>query len=72
MTDFVFTVEENANGRFGLKVCYRNGELYRYYASVSDNRYELEALALCCAEGNISALHIDDVICDFLCQTSKI
>ena len=72
MTEMIFTVEENAHGRFGLKVCDANGNLYRYYASVSDSKEELEALALGCREGKVSPLHIDDIICDFLCQLSEI
>lgn len=72
MEEMIFTVEENAYGRFGLKVCDGEGILYRYYASVSDSRDELEALAQRCKEGKVSHLHIDDIICDFLCQLSKV
>lgn len=72
MDEMIFSVEENAGGRFGLKVCDGNGILYRYYASLSDSRDELEALAQRCKEGKVSNLHIDDIICDFLCQISKV
>lgn len=72
MGELIFTVEENTGGRFGLKVCDCEGNLYRYYASLSDKRDELDDLAARCREGNISILHIDDIICDFLCQTSEV
>ncbi len=72
MGDLIFTVEENAHSRFGLKVCDREGNLYRYYASVSDSKDELEALAARCRAFGVSPLHIDDIICDFLCQLSEV
>ena len=72
MSELMFTVEENANKRYGLKVCDGEGNLYRYYASLSDSVYELEELASRCIEGKISPLHIDDVICDFICRMSEV
>lgn len=72
MSEMKFTIEENTNGRFGLKVCDGYGNLYRYYASLSDRKCELEALIDRCVRGRVSYLHIDDIICDFLCQMSEV
>ncbi len=72
MIEMIFTVEENAYGRYGIKVCDKNGNLYRYYASLSYSKDELTELCKKCKEGNISHLHIDDIICDFLCQLSEV
>ena len=72
MNKLTFYIEKNSDGKFGLKVCDGEGYLYRYYASLSDNKESLEALVSKCREGMISRLHIDDVICDFLCQLSEV
>ena len=72
MSKLCFTVEENSSSRYGLKVCFENGELYRYFASVTDRRDILESFAATCESEQISPLHIDDVMCDFISSLSFI
>lgn len=71
MSKLCFTVEENVNGRYGLKICFENGELYRYFASLTDRRDILESLAKICENEKISPLHIDDVMCDLICSLTQ-
>lgn len=67
MTALLYTVEENKDSRFGLKVSVESGELYRYYASISDSREVLEDFIKKCKDGKVSHEHIDDLVCDLIC-----
>ena len=68
MNKLRYTVEENSGGYFGLKISLDSGELYRYFASVTKDRSRLEAFVERLIESEISYLHIDDVMCDFICE----
>ena len=68
MSKLRYAVEENSGGYFGLKITFDNGELYRYFASITKDRARLEDLVRRLLESDISYLHIDDVMCDFICE----
>ena len=68
MSKLRYAVEENSGGYFGLKISLDNGDLYRYFASVTKDRARLEDLVKRLEESDISYLHIDDVMCDFICE----
>ena len=68
MSKLSYTIEENSHGRYGLKICFDNGELYRYFASLTSDRRRLEDFISTLIESDISYLHIDDVMCDFMCE----
>ena len=68
MSKLRYAVEENSSGYFGLKISLDNGDLYRYFASVTKDRARLEDLVKRLEESDISYLHIDDVVCDFICE----
>ena len=65
------TVESGVGNRWSLKICDGEGNLYRYFASVSENRALLLKIKEYFDMGDISILHIDDIICDLICQKSE-
>lgn len=69
MSKLSYTVEENNGGYFGLKISFENGELYRYFASITTNKALLENFVASLEASDISYLHIDDVMCDFICES---
>ena len=69
MSKLIYTVEENTGGYFGLKISFENGELYRYFASITKDRALLERFVVSLEESNLSYLHIYDVMCDFICES---
>lgn len=68
MNKLNYTVEENSGGYYGLKISFENGELYRYFASITKDRALIEDFVSILKISDISYLHIDDVMCDFICQ----
>lgn len=62
------SVERGSNGFWNLKICDGNGDLYRYYASVTRDRELLLKIKEYFDRGDVSALHIDDIVLDVICM----
>ncbi len=66
MSCYRMEIEKGAKGMWSMKICDEEGNLYRYFASVSANKDLLDKIKEYFDKGDISPLHIDDIICDIL------
>lgn len=66
MNGYSMTVEPGDKNRWSIKICDDKGNLYRYFASISENRELLLKLKEYFDMGDISYMHIDDIICDVI------
>ena len=67
MPRYKMTVEPGTGELWSIKISDEEGNLYRYFADIS-SRYELLfKIKEYFDAGDISPLHIDDIICDILC-----
>ncbi len=68
MYNYRMTVEKGSGERWSLKICDGEGNLYRYFASITEDRNMLFKIKEYFDLGDISPLHIDDIICDIICK----
>ncbi len=71
MSDYKMSIEKGTGEMWSVKICDEEGNLYRYFASVSGNLKLLEKIKEYFDMGDISILHIDDIICDILYLKSE-
>lgn len=67
MSGFSMYLEPGVDGAWSIKILDGEGNLYRYFASVSTNYELLHKMKEYFDAGDISPMHIDDIICDILC-----
>lgn len=68
MDILIFSAEKETDGIWGLKICDREGNLYRYYAGICRDRDKIERFAAICNIGEVTVAHADDVVCDFISE----
>ena len=68
MDGYIMSVEQGRNGLWSLKICDGEGNLYRYFASVTRDRDLLLKIKEYFDRGDVSPLHIDDIVIDIICM----
>lgn len=67
MREYQMSIEKGDRNMWSLKICDGDGNLYRYFASITENAELLLKIKKYFDDGDVSVLHIDDIICDILC-----
>lgn len=66
MPCYSMTVEPGVGEMWSMKILDEEGNLYRYFASITKDRSRLLKIKEYFDAGDISPIHIDDIICDLL------
>ncbi len=68
MEKHIMSIEQGRNGFWSIKICDGEENLYRYFASVTRDRELLLRIKEYFDRGDVSLLHIDDIVLDIICM----
>ena len=71
MRGYFMEIEPVVDGMWSMKISDKDGNLYRYFASISDNLELLLKIKGYFDRGDVSIIHIDDIICDIICLNGE-
>ena len=66
MYGYKMSVEKGVGDMWSVRILDGDGNLFRYFASISSNKELLFKIKEYFDAGDVSPLHIDDIICDLL------